>query len=102
MMLFSDLPPVLPDFLTTGQLAALLGVSSSTVRNWVEAGIIPAPARLTKKVHLFNTRLVRQALSRHVIHGRASRREESPRGEPAVVQAPPLPPAEGEDATVAC
>ena len=54
-----------PDTLTTGQVAALLAVSTSTVKRWAASGELPY--RRTFGGHLrFERAAIEQAAARHV------------------------------------
>jgi DNA-binding transcriptional MerR regulator len=36
-------PGTMPDYLTSGRVARILGITKRTLHNWIKAGKIPAP-----------------------------------------------------------
>jgi predicted DNA-binding transcriptional regulator AlpA len=64
MRFVSYLPDNLPIFLTGPQLSNLLGVSTSSIRDYVRKGILPPPLMLTRRIHLWQTSEVRAWIRR--------------------------------------
>ena len=58
-----DIPPNYPEYMTTLQLAQLVGVTKTTIRNWVKKGLLPPPIVLSSKSQIFPTTQVRRALA---------------------------------------
>jgi len=63
MQFLADLPPHLPEFLTSEQLGQLLGVCRRTIMNYARRGILPQPLKPSRRLFLFKTALVRKALA---------------------------------------
>jgi DNA-binding transcriptional MerR regulator len=59
-------PPAREDsrFISYADVAALIGVSVETVRNYVRRGLIPPPLRFSKRTLLFDRAAVEAALRR--------------------------------------
>jgi DNA-binding transcriptional MerR regulator len=51
-----------PLFISYADVAALIGVSVETVRNYVRRGLIPPPLRFSKRTLLFDRAAVEEAL----------------------------------------
>lgn len=68
----TDLAALLPSdrpTLSYRDIAHALGVSPFVVRTMVEGGLLPRPAVLNARVHLFRTEQVREALARLAAKG---------------------------------
>lgn len=65
--------PECDNFVTTAELANVIGIAPRTVRKWVQSGILPEPIRITQRTVRHN---LSKALARLEAQKKTSERKE--------------------------
>lgn len=101
MRILPNLPPDLPEYLGTGQVAELFGVDRHTVRKWHLYGSFPAPVIVSPRVHLYSTRAIRRFVAEMLRKIRAEAADGPSTSGGASAPPPPFPSPDAEPTSVA-